>query len=103
MNHKDFGILFYLHLVIILMIYTSPFYIPWPVILFFIFLYYIQITYVGNCVISRLEFKEKIRNTTFYSHYLQKLGFPVNKDKLRMFLDYVMPWVILSIALMYQL
>jgi hypothetical protein len=102
MKNKDFGLIFYLHLVLILAIWSSPFWLNWKTILFFIFLYYLELFFFGNCILTTLEFNELERNTTFYSHYLEKLGFKFNKRKLSIFLDYIFPWLILGLALIYQ-
>jgi len=102
-NNKSFGIYFFTHLVLILLFLSSPFFLSWRAILILIILYYLQIFLLGNCFISKLEFKENIRNTTFYSHYLSKLGINVDKRKTRLVVDYVIPWLIFFIALIYQL
>ena len=102
MEKKDFGIIFWVHLLIILAIYSSPFWVDWKIIAVGIGVYYLQLILFKNCILTTLQFNEKERDTTFYSYYLTKLGFNINKTKLRLFLDYIMPWLILAVALPWQ-
>ena len=102
MERKDFVIIFWLHLIIILVIFSSPFWLSWKLIVIAIFIYYVQLLLFKNCILTTLQFQEKDRNTTFYSYYLEKLGFNVNKKKLRLFLDYILPWLILGAAFFIQ-
>lgn len=103
MRKKDFGLIFWLHLVLILAIYSSPFWISWKIILLFVGLYYLQLLVFKNCVLTNIQFNESQRDTTFYSYYLGKLGLDLDKRKLRIFLDYFVPWIILLVALALQL
>jgi len=103
MQRKEFGLIFWLHLIIILAIYSSPFWLSWKIVILFVLLYYFQLWFLGNCLLTKWEFDEVKRDTTFYSHYLSKLGLNFDKRKLKLFLDYFMPWAILAVALIYQL
>ena len=103
MLNKEFGLIFWLHLIIILLVLSSPFWLSWKIITIFILLYYLQLFFLKNCVLTKLQFNEPERDTTFYSYYLTKLGFKVNKRKLKIFLDYVLPWVILLISFLLQI
>ena len=62
-------------------------------------MYYLQLLFLKNCLLTKLQFNETERDTTFYSHYLLKLGLDLNKRKLRIFLYYVLPWVILIVGI----
>ncbi len=101
MLKKEFGLIFWLHLIIILAVLSSPFWLSWKIILIFIFLYYFQLFFFKNCLLTKLQFNETTRDTTFYSHYLEKLGIKINKRKLRIFLDYILPWIILTISIIF--
>ena len=93
---------FILHFLIIVLVYLSPFVFSWKLILIFISLYYLQLLIFGNCILTIKQFKEKNRDTTFYSHVLNKLGFNPNKRKVRVIVDYCVPWIILAISLIWQ-
>ena len=94
---------FWTHLILIILIWASPFFINWKIILFFILLYYLQLIIIGDCIITKKQFKTKKRETTFYSFLLERIGFKFNRKKIRYLADYIFPWLILFIALLYQL
>ncbi len=86
-----------LHVIIILAIYTTPFWLDWRLIIVYGILNLLQIKIFGGCVVSQYQFKDK--HTGFYKHYIDKY-FPKNKitDKeLNIVLDYIIP-VFLVIA-----
>jgi hypothetical protein len=92
---------FILHIVVLLLWYASPFYLPWPWVLLTIILYYLQnIILNDHCILSLEQFKDKREG--FYYHYLTRLGFKVNKKHLNFVLDHIIPWVIFLIAILYQ-
>ena len=90
---------FWTHLILIILIWTAPFFVSWKIILPFIFLYYLQLVIFGDCIITKKQFKTKKREMTFYSYILEKAGFNFNRKKVRYLADYVFPWIILAIAL----
>jgi len=98
--NNDFGIIFWLHLFIILLIYISPFLLSWKIVVLLVMLFYIQLLLCGNCILTIIQFK---KNTSFFYYYLSKLGFNVNKGKIDFILTYVMPLLILVVALIWQL
>ena len=100
---KEFGKIFWIHLILILAAWSSPFWINWKFILFFIFLYYIQIFVIGDCILTRRQFNSKKREMTFYYFYLTKMGFKVDKKKIKFLADFVFPWIIFFIAVLWQI
>ena len=94
---------FWTHLILIILIWTSPFFINWKIILFFIFLYYLQLLIFGNCIITKKQFKTKKREITFYSFLLESAGFKFNRKKIRYLADNIFPWIIFLIAIIWQL
>jgi len=102
-DSKGFGLLFWLHLLLILAIWSSPFWMPWKLIILGIALYYLQLLLVGDCILTKRQFESPKREMTFYAHLLEGLGFHFNRRKVRLVADYVMPYIILGIALLRQL
>ena len=98
MNKKN--LLHFVHLVIILLCWASPFFLPWKFILFGIVLYYLQNIFLKGCIVSYLQFGD--HEETMYSYYLTKLGVHFNRKRLRFVTDHIFPWTILLIALIYQ-
>ena len=93
----------WIHAIEIVLIWLSPILISWWLIIIGIGLYYLQILIFGDCVMTRRQFKIKKRGVTFYYFILVKLGFKPDMYKVRWVADYVMPYVILVIALILQL
>ena len=102
-KHDDFGLLFWIHLILILLVWASPFLLGWKVILFFIILYYVQITLFKECLLSREQFNGKKERTIFYHYYLGMMGIKVDKENARIFVDYVVPWIIFILAIVLQI
>jgi hypothetical protein len=97
---KKFGLVFWAHLLIIILIWLSPFVFSWKIILVGIGLYYFQLIIFGDCILTKKQFKTNKRGVTFYSHLLTIAGFQPNLAVVRIIADYVMPWIILGIALL---
>ncbi len=98
-NKRDFGFIFWLHFVSILAIWSSPFWLSWKLIVLGIGLYYLQLLLMGDCVLTKWQFSTTEREITFYSHVLEKMSFNFDRQRVRFVADYIMPWIILVIAL----
>jgi hypothetical protein len=100
---KKFEPINYLHLFIIILAWSSPLWLDWKLIIAGILIYYIQLLIFGNCILTKLEFASKIREMTFYSYLLEKVGFKFNRAIIIILADYVFPYVILGLSLMIQI
>jgi len=103
MGIKDFGFVFWIHLIIILFLWASPFLLNWKIIVLGIIIYYLQLLIFGDCVLTRKQFKTNHREMTLYTHVLEKIGFNVNRKLMVFLADFIFPWVILGISLVLQL
>ena len=65
--------------------------------------YYLQIFLLGDCIFTRKQFDTKKRGITFYYFILTKLNFKPNMYKVRFVADYIMPLLILGIAILWQI
>jgi hypothetical protein len=99
---KDFGLIFLTHLILIILAWTSGFWLDFKIIFFFIFLYYLQLIFLKDCILTKKQFKTKKRSITFYWYYLNKLGFKFKRDKVRFAADYIFPWLIFGVAIFWQ-
>lgn len=99
MNKKPLVII--VHAIIILLAYSSPFWLDWRLILVGIVLNYIQIIIFKGCVLSRAQFEDK--GQTFHEWYLRKLGLKPSRAVLNFTLRYIVPFALLGIALLFQL
>jgi len=93
------GLLIFLHFIIILLAYSSPFWLDWRLIVLGVVLNWLQIAIFGGCVLSILQFKE---NRSFHVWYLTQLGFRVNPVKLDRFLRRYMPFIVVATAVLVQ-
>lgn len=95
---KDFGFTFWIHLILIVFVWISPLIFNWEIILILILIYYFQLFVFGNCILTKKQFGEAKREETFYSYYLEKMGIRVDKKKLVIFLDYILPFLLLGVS-----
>ena len=96
------GFYFWTHLLIIILVWSSPFWLNWRIILIFLFLYYLQLITVGNCIINVKQFNTRDREENIYGFILERMGFKINKRIVANVVDFIAPWIILSIAIIWQ-
>lgn len=93
----------FLQFVLIVLAWSSPFWLDWKFIIIGISVYYIQLIMFGEDFFTRRNFNTKKRGEmTFYSFILEKVGFCVNRKKMQSIADYIFPWIILIVALFLQ-
>lgn len=90
----------YLHILLLALWYTSPFYLDWRIVIGTVIAYHIQLRLAHGCLLTIGQFGP--RNKGFYAHYLHKLGFHPNGKKLNFVLDYIIPGTMILFALLYQ-
>lgn len=88
------------HIIIILLAYTAPFWLDWRLVLLGVILNYIQILIFKGCVLSHAQFEDK--KQTFHEWYLRKLGFKPNRRVLNFVLRWIIPFVLLGYAFVFQ-
>ena len=88
---------------VVIFMWSSPFYLSWKIILVFILLYYLQLFLFGDCILIKKQFNTKKREMTIYTQILENFGFKVNRKTLVFISDYVFPWIILIFALIWQI
>ena len=90
------------HGAVILAFYASPFLISWKIIAVIVILYYVQLLILGNCVLTLWQFEERDRTTSFNAHVLEMMGFHPDRERLRIVVDYIIPWFVFVTAILYQ-
>ncbi|MFA5134624.1 MAG: hypothetical protein WC505_02435 [Patescibacteria group bacterium] len=93
----------WLHAVIIALIWTSPFLFSWYIIFLGALAYYLQIIILGDCILTRRQFNVPRRSITFYDYLLSKIGIKTKRLRIRFIADYILPWIILGTALLWQI
>jgi hypothetical protein len=102
MEDKDFGIVFWVHLVLIIIAYCSPFLFSWELISFGIIILWVEYIVFTGCPLTHAQIGKKDKEITFYTIYLEKMGFKFNREKIKNFFRNIVPLIILAIAIIWQ-
>lgn len=89
-----------LHILLLTLWYTSPFYLDWRIVIGTVLAYYLQLWLAKGCLLTMGQFGKK--NEGFYYHYLRKCGFSPNQKMLNLILDYIIPGFIITLAITLQ-
>ncbi|TRZ53657.1 MAG: hypothetical protein D4S01_00975 [Dehalococcoidia bacterium] len=100
-NVKYFGFIFWLHLVVVMFAYLSPFLFNWKAIILSVIILFVQYSLVGGCFLNKIQFGNA-EDVVFLYPYLTMLGLKLNPDKLKIFIRYILPFVLLFIAIIWQ-
>jgi len=101
-KRDDFGLIFWIHLILIILAYLSPFLFNFKIMVFLVFLYYLQIIIFNGCKLTEIQFGKQ-SYSTFYYPYLIKLGFKINKKFIYYLMRWIMPLIVLLISLILNL
>ncbi|MFA6512536.1 MAG: hypothetical protein WCV86_05465 [Patescibacteria group bacterium] len=86
-------LIFAAHVVFILSWLTSPFWLPWPLLLLLSVVLYLQSKYLNYCVMTRWQFGSA--DVSFWVYYLGKLGIKIKKHQVT---DYTMKFFVISMV-----
>jgi hypothetical protein len=89
-----------LHLVIIILAWSSPWWLDWKLIVAGYVIYLLQNLIFKRCILSISQFGNT--RESFYSHYLHKAGFQWPTEKINFIVDYIVPPLLIIAALIYQ-
>ncbi|VVB80496.1 Uncharacterised protein [uncultured archaeon] len=95
-----------IHTLLVILVWLSPFWLDWKIILAGIFLLILQEIVFKGCILTNLQFSKKINKKvedTMYSYYLEKLGLKPNKRKIRFLARNIFPWIIFIISILWQI
>ena len=102
MNLKsDFGIIFWLHLFIILFWYASPLLISWQYMLIIVCFSYFQGILINGCVLTKMQYGKE--GSTFWAETLEKVGVKVNKKVFKIIFFWLEPIIVFVIGLIVQI
>jgi len=102
-KNKKFESISFIHIVILILLWSALFWLDWKLIILGIIIYYIQLIFFGNCLLTKIEFKEKEREMTMYAFLLEKAGFNFQRKTIKFLADYIFPYIILFIAIIWQI
>ena len=99
---SEYGSVFFLHLAVILMIYFSPLIFQWQLILLGLVLYWMQIKFLGGCILTKKQFGDA-HQFNFTAHYLAKIGIRISNQKMSFWQNRILPWVIIVNVIYWQI
>ena len=100
-NKGDFGSIFWLHTILELLEWFSFLLINWQILLALLVILQIQYAVLGGCVLAQAEFG-KDKKYTFTWYYLVKVFPNLDPVKTTWVLRYVIPILVLALAIYLQ-
>ena len=102
-KNKDYGLVFWAHAIVNLILYSSWFLLSWYWILLGELVLQIQSYLFGGCVLTVAEFKKEKNDTSCIGYYFEKWGI-INKNtpKVKFFIRNISPWIVFAISLVWQ-
>jgi hypothetical protein len=100
-SRKDFSWIFWIHLLLIIVSYSSFLYLDWIIILIGVISLQIYYLLRGGCDLTFKEFGDD-KDTTFAWYYLSKIIPRLDKLKTKLFIRHVLPMVLLFAAILLQ-
>lgn len=97
--HSDFGLIFWLHLILILLAYFSGFLFSWWLIIIGPIVLWIQYKFFNGCVLTIFQLGKEKGEFTFLAHYFKN----INPQKLTFFIRYILPFIIFLLAITWQI
>ena len=101
--HSDFGLLFWLHLSLILLAYSSWFLFSWQWIILGSIILWIQYWFFDGCVLSQIHFGKERAQFTFVAYYFEKINLNFDKNKLTFFIRHIIPFLLMFLAIIWQI
>ena len=98
---KDYGLIFWIHLLVILCWYISPLFFTWYLLLLGTAFSYLQGFVIGGCILSHKQFGKEA-DETFFRYYLNKLGLNISKNTAKIIFFWLEPIIIPVIAFIIQ-
>ena len=88
---------------LILLVLSSPFWLDWKLVVVGIILYFLQLIFFKEDLMTKTNFKTKERGQmTFYSFILEELGIFISRKRIQMIADYLLPWALFGFAYFWQ-
>lgn len=98
-NHKCYGIIFWIHLLLFLFALFSFLLFSWWLIIIGQIILLLQYYFINGCILSKVEFR---RDEAFMPYYFHRWGLIENKQKGRIFVRYYLPCIVIILAVILQ-
>lgn len=103
----DFGIIFWLHLLFIILFILTPFLVPYYIVFLLVVLFYIQNGLFKNCVLTKAQLRSRENvledELSFYAYYFKKMGLRVNPKKIKKYFSWSLLWIIFIFSIFWQI
>jgi hypothetical protein len=100
MGKAEKQLVIFVHTLLIILLYASPFWLSWKLILILIVLNYLQLFLFGGCVLTIRQFRSV--EISFQEWLLDRLGVKVDRPKFNRFLKWQLPFILLALSLLWQ-
>lgn len=101
-NKKEFGLIFWTHLLLIIVSYLSFLYIDWKIIVVGVLLLQVYYLWRGGCDLAYIQFGYDNKDITFVWYYLHKLFPNLSQKKTKIFIRYAVPICIVLLSFILQ-
>ncbi|MFH1207626.1 MAG: hypothetical protein V1668_03395 [Patescibacteria group bacterium] len=98
-KNSNYGLLFWFHLIIIIVSYISWLLFSWWLVIIGAVLLQIQHIIAKGCVLTRVQFGEEKNNLTFIAFCLETIGFKFNRSKVKIATRFISPLIVIVLAL----
>lgn len=98
---KEFGLWFWVHILLLVPAYFSPLFFDWKFIILGVIILQIQYLMVNGCVLTHLEMG-KDKNQAFIWYYLRKILPNLNAQKTKFVVRFVVPVFLITIGFLLQ-
>lgn len=98
---KEFGLWFWVHLLLLIPAYLSPLFVGWKLIIIGVVILQIQYWLVNGCILTHIEMG-KDKNETFIWYYLKKIFPMLNPKTTKFVIRVIVPIFLVVVALILQ-
>ncbi|MEI6498630.1 MAG: hypothetical protein WCO23_01580 [bacterium] len=93
------------HLFIIIIAYSSPFWLDWRLFFLGLTLYYIQILIFKGCILTFAQYGtfNESYSTRLFSKIIKSIGIKPNKQRVQFILNYYLPVLLIVICILWQI
>jgi hypothetical protein len=93
------------HLLLVILAYTAWVWLDWRILAVFAIAHLIMLEVLSGCPLSHAQFPED-KEKRFYEWWMAKLGIKLTtvkrRRRMRIFMQYILPFVIVGLALLLQ-
>ena len=98
---KEFGLWFWVHILLLILVYLSPLFIDWKLIVIGVVILQIQYWVINGCILTHLEMG-KDKNETFIWYYLRKIYPNLNPKRTKFVIRVIVPIVLVTAGIILQ-